>query len=315
MHACHCLPVLRDPNISCLARCSISAQQKHFTGDPSLVRNQEPVGMDLQLQYQHTFITVEEPKEVLLSRSKSLPPMKIRGSTDEATEAQVMELEMADYVTRLAGNAVLNFGQKNSMQQEVLEVIEVPETLTKENLLDSIDSDSNESTVVPYEELASKGSLGHPDVCRRPCVYFKSGNCEHGSSCGFCHMEHSDRLPKLDKKQRELIRSFTKSEVLSIMLRYLRLAAVKQGFELQATEILELVEHEVLAEGQDPNVALERVPEKMFKRLHKTLIRMHFAGIVGLASKEQIGELRQNLADALERLREVAPQSRVQPQE
>lgn len=313
MHACHCLPVLRDPNISCLARCSISAQKKHFTGWESGTKV-EPVGMDLQLQYQHTFITVEEPKEVLLSRSKSLPPMKFRGSSDEATEAQVMELEMADYVTRLAGNAALNFGQKNSMQQDA-EVLEVPETLTKENLLDSIDSDSNESTVVPYEELASKGSLGHPDVCRRPCVYFKSGNCEHGSSCGFCHMEHSDRLPKLDKKQRELIRSFTKSEVLSIMLRYLRLAAAKQGFELQATEILELVEHEVLAEGQDPNVALERVPEKMFKRLHKTLIRMHFAGIVGLASKEQIGELRQNLADALERLREVAPQSRVQPQE
>jgi len=267
--------------------------------------------MDLQLQYQHTFITVEEPKEVVLRRSKSLPPMKIRGSSDEATEAQVMESEMADYVTRLAGNAALNFGQKNSVQQDAFEV---PEALTKVNLLDSIDSDSNESTVVP-DELASKGSLGHPDVCRRPCVYFKSGNCEHGSSCGFCHMEHSDRLPKLDKKQRELIRSFTKSEVLSIMLRYLRLAAAKQGFELQATEILELVEHEVLAEGQDPNVALERVPEKMFKRLHKTLIRMHFAGIVGLASKEQIGELRQNLADALERLREVAPQSRVQPQE
>ena len=265
--------------------------------------------MDLQLQYQHTFITVEEPKEVTRKRSESLPPMKIRGS-DEATEAQLMESEMADYVSELAGNAAQNFGQKNSRQQGA----EVPETLTKENLLDSIDSDSNESTVVP-DELASRGSLGHPDVCRRPCVYFKSGNCEHGSSCGFCHMEHSDRLPKLDKKQRELIRSFTKSEVLSIMLRYLHLAAAKQGFELQAMEILQLVEHEVLAEGQDPHVALERVPEKMFKRLHKTLIRMHFAGIVGLASKEQIGELRQNLADALERLRVVAPQSRVQPQE
>ena len=32
MHACHCLPVLRDPNISCLARCSIFGSKKTLHG-------------------------------------------------------------------------------------------------------------------------------------------------------------------------------------------------------------------------------------------------------------------------------------------
>lgn len=26
--------------------------------------------------------------------------------------------------------------------------------------------------------LPSKGSLGHPEACRRPCIYFLQGNCD-----------------------------------------------------------------------------------------------------------------------------------------
>lgn len=268
--------------------------------------------MDPQLQclYRHTFITVEEPNELIaVKRAKSLPPERRAVPDVEATEAQVKESELADYVARLAGNAAHFFGQRSNRQQDAAVHSE-----TKADANDSDSLDPTAPTANAAQELASRGSLGHPDVCRRPCVYFKSGSCEHGSSCGFCHMEHTLRLPKLDKKQRELIKSFNKTEVLSIMLRYLRLVAAKQGFELQATEILKLVEHEVLAQGHQAEQA--KIPEKMFSRLHKTLIRMHFAGIVGLASKEQIGsKLRQDLADALERLRILAPQSRVQPQE
>ena len=54
--------------------------------------------------------------------------------------------------------------------------------------------------------------------------------------------------------------------------------------------------------------ALREIPEKMLKRLHKTLSHMHFAGLVGLSTVEQIGAFRQDLADALDRLRAVLPQ-------
>eukprot|EP00438_Fugacium_kawagutii_P016949 Skav230412 [mRNA] locus=scaffold4006:92416:93183:+ [translate_table: standard] len=255
--------------------------------------------MDLQLLYHNTFITVEEPNrsEFPARRSKSLPELP---RNSPRVEAQVREKELADYVARLAGNVANIYGQSNKIQHT-----------EQEETADIAKADASTDSTA---DLPSRGSMGHPDICRRPCVYFRSGSCEHGSSCGFCHMEHDMRLPKLDKKQRELIRSFKKTEVLSLMLRYLRLVSAQQGFELQASEILELVEHEVLAECQDPEAPLA-IPEKMFKRLHKTLIRMHFAGIVGLASKEQIGSLREDLADALERLRIVAPQSRIQPQE
>ena len=261
---------------------------------------------DLQYRYQHTFITIEEPNETTTRRSKSLPPNWTATALAEmeTTEAQVKESEMAEYVTGLARNAAHFFGQRSNMQQDA----EV-HTLTKADADATSERDASGSDRSSHStELASRGSLGHPNVCRRPCVYFKSGSCEHGSACGFCHMDHTLPLPKLDKKQRELMKSFSKTEVLSIMLHYLRLVAVKQGFALQATEILRLVEHEVLAEGSDPKAALANIPEKMFSRLHKMLGRMHFAGIVGLASKEQVGaQLKQDLADGLERLRANAP--------
>lgn len=165
-----------------------------------------------------------------------------------------------------------------------------------------------------------------------------------------------------------------------MMARYLRLIAAKQSFELQATEVIELVEHELalqqdtegisaciglgcgvntlipfsvslalLTHGhgvdevwfvlrhwcdmddcsgclenlvdflscflraivcQDQGPGLEEIPEQTKRKLHKTLSRMYFAGIVGLASREQVRpEFRQELADALERLRVAAPQS------
>ncbi|CAE7257158.1 unnamed protein product [Symbiodinium natans] len=53
--------------------------------------------------------------------------------------------------------------------------------------------------------LPSQGSLGHPEVCRRPCIYFIAGNCENGRACAYCHIEHTEKTPKLDKRQRTIM--------------------------------------------------------------------------------------------------------------
>lgn len=40
----------------------------------------------------------------------------------------------------------------------------------------------------------SKGSVGHPEVCRRPCIQFLRGHCDRGALCGYCHLTHVPRL-------------------------------------------------------------------------------------------------------------------------
>lgn len=62
------------------------------------------------------------------------------------------------------------------------------------------------------------GSIGHPDVCSRKCLYFASGNCSNGENCRFCHMGHPKRPPRLDRMNRELLRNMTFEERAYIVL-------------------------------------------------------------------------------------------------
>eukprot|EP00913_Durusdinium_trenchii_P021016 g19749.t1 len=69
------------------------------------------------------------------------------------------------------------------------------------------ETDEGEATEVTEmdtddEALPSLGSWGHPELCRRPCVFWvKQQSCAAGANCNFCHLEHQ-KLVCLDKKQR-----------------------------------------------------------------------------------------------------------------
>lgn len=48
----------------------------------------------------------------------------------------------------------------------------------------------------------SFGSIGHPELCSRPCLFFSRGVCESGSKCKFCHFPHQARQLRFDKRNR-----------------------------------------------------------------------------------------------------------------
>eukprot|EP00434_Breviolum_minutum_P042184 symbB.v1.2.037533.t2/scaffold5572.1/size25760/1 len=71
----------------------------------------------------------------------------------------------------------------------------------------------------------SFGSMGHPDLCRAPCVYMmKNGSCSNGVDCDFCHFVHPKKK-KLNKIQRQIMQHATAGErstlVVPILLRKL----------------------------------------------------------------------------------------------
>jgi len=82
----------------------------------------------------------------------------------------------------------------------------------------------------------SLGSVGHPELCSRPCLYFAMGSCESGTSCEYCHMAHSKRPAHLDKRHREMLRSMPPLEWAALTLPILqqKVAAVDDSFETQA---------------------------------------------------------------------------------
>lgn len=62
------------------------------------------------------------------------------------------------------------------------------------------------------------GSLGHPDLCPRPCIYYRSGTCTSGADCTFCHLSHSRRPLRLDKRHREALKRMPFRKLLNVVV-------------------------------------------------------------------------------------------------
>eukprot|EP00434_Breviolum_minutum_P012413 symbB.v1.2.010933.t2/scaffold722.1/size169129/10 len=70
----------------------------------------------------------------------------------------------------------------------------------------------------PKAEAANPGSVWHPDLCARPCMFFQNGRCTHGSNCAFCHLNHEKRAIHLDKRNRQILKDLSGEEFLQIVL-------------------------------------------------------------------------------------------------
>ncbi|CAK0826291.1 unnamed protein product [Prorocentrum cordatum] len=62
------------------------------------------------------------------------------------------------------------------------------------------------------------GSLGHPEMCVRPCLYFLQGQCTSGSECRFCHCQHPTRPVHLGRSHRKTLEAATADECFAICL-------------------------------------------------------------------------------------------------
>ena len=65
----------------------------------------------------------------------------------------------------------------------------------------------------------SKGSFGHPELCNRPCVF--QDCCENRNECTYCHLPH-ERSPKMDKRQRLIVKSLSEGELVALVLYFIR---------------------------------------------------------------------------------------------
>eukprot|EP00435_Cladocopium_sp_Y103_P027225 s4386_g6.t1 len=144
------------------------------------------------------------------------------------------------------------------------------------------------NTALPQDVIASEGSIGHPELCRRPCFYFAKGCCENGANCGYCHLPHGERAPKLDKRQRLVLQHYMAGAAIGEILQlWERRLATLQPLKLEDSE---------------------HVAERYVRNLNKILRRMNISELVALAirgAKEDslyVTELR----EALGRLRQKA---------
>ena len=153
---------------------------------------------------------------------------------------------------------------------------EWPSDEAKDEAATITSSPHSEAFVPPL--LASLGSLGHPEVCNRPCVYFQEGLCRNGSACSFCHLFHPEKNVKLDKRQRTLLQSFSYEEFLVYTLPFIKERLGEMN--VHAPELLYLLETEA------GNATSPLMPERDRRNMSKVFVRMNLSSLIGMVRQK-----------------------------
>ena len=239
--------------------------------------------MALELSYLNTFIDVKDDFEDMAgsrSRAQSSPPCNGRRISFSffSLPSRSEEQSMRSYVSSLSQKMTDGF---TWLQEDA-------ETPTNDFPALNTDrgSDSPESPAdspAQREVLLSQGSLGHPEVCRRPCIFRALGECEKGNACAYCHMDHFGKTPKLDKRQRTIVQGLNQSQLCRIILRFCSSKAEKEGFLDEAAEVLAILAEE--SAGVQPLQSLP-LSDRDLRNVSKTLSRMSFSNLIGLATRQ-----------------------------
>lgn len=129
-------------------------------------------------------------------------------------------------------------------------------------------------------EIASAGnpgSVGHPELCPRPCLYFPVGRCANGVNCSFCHLPHPKRPAHLDKRHRIMLKEMSFHECLSMMLPILRQKLQLLLFGPEVKDLLDSLEGSTLVSATVPpgTHALQTALQAMSLRSLLTTLHRH----------------------------------------
>ncbi|CAE8743588.1 unnamed protein product [Polarella glacialis] len=277
--------------------------------------------MPLTYCYRSTFIDVIEPHQQahVKTRSQSVPTNRAAPACDD--------LELCSYVSSLGQRAeqlavlsrrcsetVMAAASKDALANQDVETCSTasptssPSTRTKTSdastcspcmLISLFDHVPDSQTVpVPPATLPNPGSMAHPELCRRPCIYFAAGSCANGSACGYCHLSHENRPSHLDRRHRYLLRNLSEAECLALLLPVLRCRAESTGLAAEAVEVLALLEDKAVAcaaPSAASRASASRAatattsPQHQLSKLSAALRKMPFSTVLGMALRGATG--------------------------
>lgn len=182
----------------------------------------------------------------------------------------------------LSGSCANSLEQRNMHLQELIHRFGVPETMlagddSKMMLDDWSRLTTSASLDMPFEPqeetlmALSKGSIGHPEFCARPCIYISRESCANGAECRFCHHRgHDIRASHMSKQNRLLLQAIDFSELFKIVLKLLRVRVQESDYALR--------------DVNDILIILEQVP-----------ISLESAGDAPFLDRRDVGRLRASL--------------------
>ena len=248
----------------------------------------------------NTFLELDEPEQeevqVARRRCKSAPP-----AMKDDTAASVAQHRMSDEVAAecaqheevllILPKDILGHDAQTKAQRRA-----IPAAVELEAFLDL--------PAMTGPAPRQPGSVGHPDICRRPCLFFNAGNCTNGTACEYCHLPHDVRTPHLDKRQRALVGNLSEVELMNLLLINLQARAKLGGFTFEALEVMEaLRERAGLLPGAEPE--MPRIPRQCQSKLLYMMQKMSFQSLLGLALKSRYATQAfvEDVSGALARMR------------
>lgn len=105
----------------------------------------------------------------------------------------------------------------------------------------------------------SPGSVGHPELCSRPCIFFASNTCANGAACPFCHGLHPKRPVHLDKRNRAVFEKMSPEARAALLLGLISLKVKERDPSSRAQQLLQALAAAV-------GVPLEMSPQTTGKR-------------------------------------------------
>eukprot|EP00930_Biecheleria_cincta_P012945 TRINITY_DN11785_c0_g5_i1.p1 TRINITY_DN11785_c0_g5~~TRINITY_DN11785_c0_g5_i1.p1 ORF type:complete len:543 (-),score=93.40 TRINITY_DN11785_c0_g5_i1:235-1863(-) len=112
------------------------------------------------------------------------------------------------------------------------------------------------------QQQCNAGSRGHPEMCKKPCLFFPSGQCMHMSDCNFCHLPHPHRTNHLDKRNREFLAKLQVGPRVQIILQAMRSRASLVPFAFAANELVDVLESQCEYLLSDPGASLSTVRDQ-----------------------------------------------------
>mmetsp|Transcript_69041 Transcript_69041/g.161725 ORF Transcript_69041/g.161725 Transcript_69041/m.161725 type:complete len:194 (-) Transcript_69041:44-625(-) len=155
------------------------------------------------------------------------------------------------------------------------------------------------SNMVP----CNPGSLGHPSLCTRPCIYLaKNGAC-HVEGCNFCHMIHDAPVMKLNQRQRYVLQKLDVKAKLDLILAAVRAGLDREGLTHEAGRLLQLLEEEA---SKHVEQGLLRSHKKQVYDLRKALMRMSLADSIKSFEDVLPNQVLQSFQDLRQRYQAVS---------
>jgi hypothetical protein len=132
-------------------------------------------------------------------------------------------------------------------------------------------SDSVDQIDASEEMPANAGSLGHPDFCARPCLYFAMGKCANGTSCEFCHLDHDRKDVHLDKRNRLSLGRLSFTERASFILPIIASRAQQLGLTQSLEGINQLQSQTAEQQSTEEQAAATALTSREGKKLRHIL--------------------------------------------